>query len=351
MIWLTWRQFRVQFLVIAAVVLAAAVVLTATGPGLADDYRTFADSFIKNLAFARLNPVLYQVGLVLLYAVPPVIGAFWGAPLIARELETGTHRLVWGQSISRSRWLATKVGIGGLGTVALTGALSLAVTWWSNPIDKAINAGQESNLYLPRMFPVTFSGRGLVPIGYAVFAFALGVALGLVIRRTLVALAVTLAVVILVEVLAPTLIRPHLMAPTDQLIVATGDNVRGFMLSGPGPDPQVKQMEVATGAVGAWKISDETVDKAGKAQSTLPSWTMDCAPVPPSSATSGATPNSGAARSACFQRLADEGYRQHVRYFTADKFWALQWREFGLFLLLAFALTGFSFWRIRHDLS
>ncbi len=53
----------------------------------------------------------------------------------------------------------------------------------------------------------------------------------------------------------------------------------------------------------------------------------------------------------CFQRLADEGYRQHVKYFTADRFWALQWREFGLFLLLALGLTGFSFWRIRRDLS
>ncbi|GAB3947145.1 transporter [Kribbella albertanoniae] len=344
MIWLTWRQFRVQFLVIASVVLAAAVLYAATGPGLADDYQRFADNFIKNLAFARLNPVLYQVGLALLYAVPPIIGAFWGAPLIARELETGTHRLVWGQSISRWRWLATKVGVGGLGTIVVTGALSLAVTWWSSPIDKAINAGQESNFYLPRMFPVTFSGRGLVPIGYAVFAFALGVAIGLAVRRTLVALAVTLAVVILVQILAPTLIRPHLMAPTDQNTVATADNLRGFMISGPGPDAEIKQIEVGINAVGGWKLTDETVDKSGKV-ATLPKWVIDCEPNGPNER---ATSPKAAA---CFQRMADEGYSQHVRYFTADKFWALQWREFGLFLLLAFGLLGFTFWRIRRDLS
>ncbi|MFI5730723.1 ABC transporter permease [Kribbella sp. NPDC051587] len=352
MIWLTWRQFRIQFLVIAAVVFAAAVVLAATGPSLADDYRTLADNFIRNLAFARLNPVLYQVGLALLYAVPPVIGAFWGAPLIARELETGTHRLVWSQSISRSRWLATKIGVGALGTIAVTGVLSLAVTWWSSPIDKAINAGQESNRFLPRMFPVTFSGRGLVPIGYAVFAFALGVAIGLVIRRTLVALAITLAVVILIEVLAPSLIRPHLMAPTDQTVLATAENVRGFELSGDnGPDPQLKRIEVAMNAVGGWKLTDQTVDKAGKAVSMMPAWAVKCAPVPPMTAAAGAAPNPAADRAACFQRLTNEGYRQHLRYFTADKFWPLQWREFGLFLLLAFALVGFSFWRIRRDLS
>ncbi|TCC36752.1 ABC transporter permease subunit [Kribbella sindirgiensis] len=349
MIWLTWRQFRVQFLVVASVIVAAAIVLAVTGPGLLDDYRRLADNFIKNLALERLDPLLYQVGIVLPYVVPPVVGAFWGAPLIARELETGTHRLVWNQSISRRRWLAVKLGLTGLGAVAVTGLLSLAVTWWSDPIDDAINAGQDSNIYLPRMFPVTFGARGLVPVGYAAFAFALGVAVGLVVRRTVVALAVTLAVVILVQVLAPTFIRPHLMAPTDKYLVASAENVRGFMLSGPESDARVKQIEVASGSVGAWKLYDRTVDKSGAEVSTLPDWAMDCAPAPPPGVSQEHT--SDATRTACFQRLADEGYRQHVKYFTADTFWALQWREFGFFLALAVLLSGFSFWRIRRDLS
>ncbi|TDD19214.1 ABC transporter permease [Kribbella turkmenica] len=349
MIWLTWRQFRVQFLVVATVVAAAIVVLAVTGPGLADDYRRLTTGFIRSLAFERLNPNLYYIGQALLYAVPPVIGAFWGAPLIARELETGTHRLVWSQSIGRRRWLATKVGVAGLGTIVVTGLLSLAVTWWSSPIDDAINAGQSSNTYLPRMFPPVFAARGLVPIGYAAFAFALGVAVGLVVRRTLVALAVTLAVVILVQILTPTLVRPHLLEPTDRNIVASAENIRGFLLDGSGPDPQVKQIEVATGAVGAWKLSDETVDKSGNALSVLPAWMIDCEPGPPPGTARETTPNPK--RDVCFQRLADEGYRQHVRYFTADTFWSLQWREFGVFMLLALGLTGFSFWRIRRDLS
>jgi len=349
MIWLTWRQFRVQFLVVGSVVAAAIVILAVTGPGLADDYQRLTTEFIRNLGFQRLNPQLHYIGQALLYAVPPVIGAFWGAPLIARELETGTHRLVWSQSIGRRRWLATKIGMTGLSAIAITGLLSLAVTWWSDPIDDAINAGQESNTYLPRMFPPVFSARGLVPVGYAAFAFALGVAVGLVVRRTLVALAVTLAVVILVQILTPTFIRPHLMAPTDRTIVASAENIRGFMLDGSGPSPQVKQIEVATGVVGAWKLTDETVDKSGKALSVLPSWTIDCEPGGPPGTARETSPNPK--RDACFQRLADEGYRQHVRYFTADTFWALQWREFGLFMLLALGLTGFSFWRIRRDLS
>jgi hypothetical protein len=346
MIWLTWRQFRVQFLVVASVIAAAVVFLAVTGPGLADDYQRLTSAFIENLRFQRLNPTLYVVGQVLLYAVPPVIGAFWGAPLIARELETGTHRLAWSQSIGRRRWLATKVGVSGLSAIAITGLLSLAVTWWADPIDDAINGGQESNTYLPRMFPPVFGARGLVPIGYAAFAFALGVAIGLVVRRTVVALAVTLAVVILVEILTPSFIRPHLMAPTEAFITVNHDNIRGFMLSGPGPNPEVKAIEVASGSVGAWKLYDKTVDKNGTV-ATLPSWMIDCSPGGPNLTQRTVPPKA----LACYQRMADEGYKQHVKYFEAKDFWALQWREFGLFILLALGLTGFSFWRIRRDLS
>jgi hypothetical protein len=40
-----------------------------------------------------------------------------------------------------------------------------------------------------------------------------------------------------------------------------------------------------------------------------------------------------------------------ITYQPASRFWGLQWREAGLFLVLALALTGFSFWRIRRDLT
>ncbi|MEU4191252.1 ABC transporter permease [Kribbella sp. NPDC026611] len=352
MIWLTWRQFRVQFLVIATVVVAAGVALATTGPGLLDQYHKLAENFLQSLALDHGMTTLYRVGAVLMYALPPVIGAFWGAPLVARELETGTHRLVWTQSISRWHWLAVKVGFTGLAAVGVTGLLSWAVTWWSAPIDRAVNAGQDSNYFLPRMFPASFSAHALVPVGYAAFAFALGVAVGLAVRRTVVALAVTLTAVILVMALTPSFVRPHLMAPTDKLVTITEDGIRGFMLSGDGPTPQIAGIEVAMGAVGGWKVYDHTVDKAGNVVDTLPSWAIDCAPGPPPVKQGEGTERTDpAARAACFQRLADEGYRQHLKFFTADKFWPLQWREFGLFFGLAVLLMGFSFWRIRRDLS
>ena len=77
-------------------------------------------------------------------ALPAIVGVFWGAPLVARELEAGTHRLAWTQSISRTRWLATKVGLVGLAARRRRGGADRLVTWWCGPIDDALNAGARS---------------------------------------------------------------------------------------------------------------------------------------------------------------------------------------------------------------
>ena len=69
--------------------------------------------------------------------VPALIGIFWGAPLVARELEAGTFRLAWTQSVTRTRWLAVKIALVGLASVLAAGLLSLLVTWWSSPLDRS----------------------------------------------------------------------------------------------------------------------------------------------------------------------------------------------------------------------
>ena len=344
MIWLTWRQFRLQALVVLGVVAALAVLLALTGPGLLDDYQADKINFLDRVDLDKINFFLYAAGLALLYAAPPVIGAFWGAPLIARELEAGTHRLVWTQSISRSRWLAVKLGLTGLTAVVITGLLSLAVTWWSSPFDQAANASDGSGNYLPRLLPPVFGARGVVPIGYAAFAFALGVAIGLVVRRSVVAIAITLTAVIAVQVVMPLTLRPQLITPAETTVTLTPDTLRGLMLSGPEANPDVVLLEAKFEGAGGWKLSDRTIDASGQIAATIPPWVADCGP---------ARPGVEAAQTseACFKRLADEGYKQLITYQPASRFWGLQWREAGIFFALALALTGFCFWRIRRDLS
>jgi ABC-type transport system involved in multi-copper enzyme maturation permease subunit len=216
MIWLTWRQFRVQAAAMAAALAGLALMAALTGAGLADDYSTgiaacTAESggcseFVRHFFQDHQNAFLAVTAVVLI--LPALIGLFWGAPLIARELEAGTHRLVWNQSITRTRWLAVKLGLTALAAVVAAGLGSLAVDWWSSPIDKAAAGDQFS-----RMEPLLFSARGIVPIGYALFAFALGVTVGMLVRRTVPAMAVTLGVFVAVQIAMPLLVRPHLIRP------------------------------------------------------------------------------------------------------------------------------------------
>ena len=113
MIWLTWRQFRAQAVGVSALLAVLTATLVIAG---------------RPRIGAGLDPTgtdtgLYFGGIVVVYVLPAIIGLFWGAPLVARELEAGTHRLVWNQSVTRTRWLGTKLAVVGLASVAAAGLL------------------------------------------------------------------------------------------------------------------------------------------------------------------------------------------------------------------------------------
>ena len=165
MIWLTWRQFRTQFVVVYALVAAACVWLAVTGPALARLARRNQDVYDLLTSNDRL---LFNGGIAVLAVAPPVIGIFWGAPLVARELETGTCRLVWNQSVTRGRWLAAKLGFSVLATAVAVGILTTAITWWAHPLDGA-TGGQHGSLAW-RLTPISFAMRGIVPIAYTTCA-------------------------------------------------------------------------------------------------------------------------------------------------------------------------------------
>lgn len=355
MIWLTWRQSRAQAAMMAAALAALAAILALTGPNLADDYSTGiaacttesdgCSQFVQRFFHDHQGSFLAVTAVVLV--LPALIGLFWGAPLITRELEAGTHRLVWNQTITRTRWLAVKLGLTGLAAMTAAGLGSLAVTWWSGPVDKS--AAHD----FPRLAPLLFDARGIVPIGYAAFAFALGVTVGMLVRRTLPAMAITLAVFVAVQIAMPLLVRPHLIPPkhaTIEITVANLDGLRGR--PGTGPTEAILRTPDAGAYAGAWVLSGQAVDASGHAIDTIPlSRTGACAPPEggPAPPPSGAKP--GDALSGCFAELKRLGYRQQVTYQPASRFWAFQWYETGIYAVLALGLAGLCFWRIRHRLS
>ena len=109
-------------------------------------------------------------------------GLFWGAPLVTRELEAGTFRLAWNQSVARTRWMAVKLAAVGLAAMLTAGLLSLMLTWWSGPVDTALALKSGNSISFIRVGPVLFAVRGIAPVGYAAFAFVLGVTAGVLVR-------------------------------------------------------------------------------------------------------------------------------------------------------------------------
>lgn len=351
MTWLTWRQFRGQAAVVFAAVAVLAVLLAITGPRLAGLSVTAGTSFLSDFTADGLDQGLYFGGLALVYAVPGVIGAFWAAPLIARELETGTHRLVWNQTVSRARWLAVKLGLIGLFVLAAAGLASLVVGWWAAPVDHAFDAVATAGPgSMPRLTPLVFAARGVAPMGYAAFAFTFGVTAGLVLRRTVVAMAVTLAVFVAVQIVMPLAVRSHELPPVRQTTVITAQNLQGMMADS--PSSPMRDLVVRLDAPGAWILSSHTVDATGAAVDVLPSWVGDCMGPPPAQPGLPQPPAASTqSQKSCFARLAQAGYQQLITYQPADRFWPLQWFETGVFLVLSLLLGGFSFWWLKRRTS
>lgn len=365
MIRLAWLQFRAQAAVALGALAVIAIVAALSEPHLAHLYDTSVamctargDCSTVKSAFLK-NDRLLQTGLsTLLLVAPALIGIFWGAPLIARELEAGTFRLAWTQSVTRIRWLAVKLGLVGLVSMAVAGLLSLIVTWWSSPFDK-INLNSFS--------PGTFGERSVVPIGYAAFALVLGVLAGSLIRRTLPAMATTLVVYVAARFAETDWVRPHLRTP---LRVSSAFQVP----SGPSSNAP---SSIGGGVVKAndWVLSNQALNGAGRVVGqngaiglnggaglgVSRDGTITLAGVGPCpnkvspeilNVTGGLKGPSHAANQtiqAAFQTCIDKLHvRELVIYQPANRFWPFQWYETAIFLAVAALLAGLCFWWIRR---
>ncbi|SBT44758.1 ABC-2 family transporter protein [Micromonospora narathiwatensis] len=284
MIWLTWRQHRKQalFTLVAFAALAALMIPiglsmrhTFADLGLADCVRQLADTDAApqtvgscDGAFRQFTTRYGSLNLVavLLLVLPILVGLFWGAPLVAREVEHGTHRFVWTQGVGRTHWALVKFGLVGAATLALAVCYGLGMSWWVSPLTQAAHEG--------RMGVIVFDLQGVVPIGYTLFAVALGIFAGTVWRRMLPAMAVTLVGFVSVRAAVAILARPHyqpartVTSPimgTDRPLMSRGDwvlssgvrNADGRMVAadthiacppgGKGPDGQACGAELGLG--------------------------------------------------------------------------------------------------------
>jgi ABC-type transport system involved in multi-copper enzyme maturation permease subunit len=156
MTWVAWRVQRLQFLTAVGAVFIIGLWLVVSGH-FGDSY--WSQSTVKG-------------GVLVLTALPGLFGLALGASLVGEEVSNQTNRLAWSQSISRTRWLSSKLAVGTAVVVLLTLVLVPILNWWTG----AVNLGLDVQ---PKLFDIT----GVVIISYALFAFMLGSTLGAFIQR------------------------------------------------------------------------------------------------------------------------------------------------------------------------
>jgi hypothetical protein len=323
MTWLVWRQHRNQAYVAAAALAAFAILLLVTGRQMAAQYQAALTACTASHTCGNLASTLILGGPVLDFlitltvVVPCLLGVFWGGPLVAREFETGTTQFAWMQGTTRRRWLTVKVGWALLAAAAWGGAVSALVTWWSSPV----NSLKQQNFQ-----PSQFDIQGIVPIGYAVFAVALGIAVGTLLRRTLPAMAITLVVFTFLRLVIGQDFRSHYLTPLTKTF---------SFLHGPA---------MPTGSY--WLVTGGVLGPGGRVPSSPlhlgPTISFDGVPMPVSRMPS-------ACQTLVFQDplkfpscLAARGYHLFISYQPASRYWAFQGIETGIFVLLAAALIALT---------
>jgi hypothetical protein len=217
MTWLVWRQYRAQGAVAVTLLAAAAAVILTDGLQIASHWHTILVTCAGNsTCLQQQGPLVNGVVSDLPYIsliVPVVLGMLWGAPLVGHELETRTSEFAWTQSVTRTRWLTVKAGWLLLAAAACLGVITTLITWWAGPGNARFASAFE---------PGHFDTQGIVPIGYAVFAMALGIAAGTVARRTLPAIAVVLSGFIGLRLVISDFLRQHYMAAVTKYYSVTG---------------------------------------------------------------------------------------------------------------------------------
>jgi hypothetical protein len=349
MIWFAWRQFRIQALIAGTLLVALGICFLVTGPGLAHYYNTVVagcaahgdcngvtSSFLSRYPF-------FQNLLTESVLLPVLIGIFWGAPVVAREFDAGTYRLAWTQSAMRTRWLAAKIFVGATASVVTAGLFTLMGTWWSSPLDRV------------RDMPFSlFDTRDIAPIGYALFAFALGVAIGALVRRTIPTMVLTIVGFAAVRLCFNQYIRPHFASALHsvtkfQLPVGNGGSVS--MKLGQNPAD--------------WTLSQIVRNAAGKISQTLSNHNINfqlnrngstslvgvgrCPNKIPSGIPRGQ--NSGptkAVQEALSKCVSSFHLTNYLTYQPASRFWMFQWYELASYVVLSALLTWFSVWWIRR---
>jgi hypothetical protein len=309
MVWLSWRQHRVELLTLMAIGLGLAVVMTVVMIDAQSSFGAVRQSCgaipgprcqAVSLNFGSQFTTVFEIFQGALLALPGLAGVFIGAPLLAREFEQGTARLVWTQGITRRRWLAMKLGVVLVVAAAVASVLGVV---------GSLMTGTPGGTFDSRWS--SFDLQGLVLAAYVIFGIALGATAGAFIRRMVPAMAVTLVAFVAIRVAVYNWVRPNLLPPlswdTNKLAPNLGDS---------------------------WNLGQRPVDLSGHPVSDQYYQQLV--------ANAGVLPGSFA------DYMRAHGVVVLQLYQPESRFWLFQSMEAALFVVLAAVLIGLTVWAIRR---
>lgn len=325
MIWLTWRQHRTTAAIVFGVLTLLAIVLIVTGHEMRATYDSLGIA-------ACVQPI--DVGLTVqhcgdaidafrnqygtmeaaagwLNVIPILLAMLVGAPLIASEFEQRAHQLVWTQSVTRWRWLSVKL-IAVLGGGLFVGAALWALLqWWLGPwnaLDGRFGNG-------------SFDFEGTALLGYIVFALALAVAAGTVVRRAVGAMVIALAGFLAVRLPIEFGLRPNFQPPLASIGPALGD---------------VSGQAAITRA--DWTLRAIFINQAGQPLSDMQVQGACLTGVEQS-------------KQSFLQCIQSHGWAQEVIFQPASRYWTFQAIETAIFVGLAALLMGLTIWWVRRRIA
>ncbi len=323
MAWVTWRQHRLTLAGVAALFGVAAVYLLLTGLQMHHAYAAVAacrpagsgscgqvaGNFLKTYA----PGVGYALGL--LQVIPALIGAFAAAPVLARELESGTFRYTWTQGFGRARWAVAKLVPLAVAVTAAAGAFSVLVSWYIQPI---FGAGDRNG----PLYPTIFDLRGVALAAWTLTAFAIGALAGVLIRRVIPAMFATLAAVGVLAYVTGAFLRRHYAAP----IITTNPNMKA-------PAWVISQVWIRGGRPASLSMINQTFHAIDVTAVTPGLWQPG--PATPASIDP-------------MQYLIHHGYTQLTTYQPDSRFWPFQWIESGWLLAFSLLLIAATAWLVRR---
>jgi hypothetical protein len=319
----TWRQHRIALAGVAVLLGALAVWLSSIGTSLHHAYAAAAACHPASSAACQNLVNAFNVsaenhtmgskgpGGILLQLLPVLIGAFAGAPVLARELETGTFRYAWTQGFGRWRWALAKLLLLAVVLAAMTAAFGALVSWYYQP--EFATGSQAPGLYQNSPLVTLFSLREVTFPAWTLAAFTISALAGMLIRRVLPAIVSSLAVYAGLAFAAGGFLREHYLAP----LLTTSNN---FNLPGAGTAWTISQ----------WSTKDGRFAFAGGFP-PMNLVSQICSPL------SAGKQGAGDPFAQC---LAQHGYTQWTSYQPASRFWPFQWIEGGWLLVLSALLIA-----------